>query len=121
MDFGLTSGNFIIIPTPPGVKWEEEDEIYGYLLFNDEARKNLLQQIDEKRFSSWTDIWVHHEVLLFPFLVEAKTTDMGLQQTLIKRLFPFLEESEPGSPFAVTVSLSWAIAHVSPPLEKDTV
>ena len=48
MDFGLMSGNFIIIPTPSGVKWEEEDEIYGYLLFNDEARKNLLQQIDEK-------------------------------------------------------------------------
>ena len=101
MDFGLTSGNFIILPEPPSnITWNTEEEVLFYLSWTDEARANLLKQADKIRFSSRSDVWVHHKLFLVPFLIPPKMTDEALLSILTKYLVPRLLHPRPNFDFS---------------------
>ena len=89
MDFGLKRGNYILISTPPNVNWDEMD-IYHYLVANDEARMELSQRADKKHCSTWSNIWVHHDTLLCPFLLPPNITDEELKKFLCERLYSLI-------------------------------
>jgi len=95
MDFGLTNGNFITIPTPPNRTWETEEDVYFYLLFHDGASQEILDQANKKRCPTWGDIWVHHETFLCPFLLPPGISEDKVKYLLFHRLYSFMMTSNP--------------------------
>jgi len=105
MDFGLTSGNYIILPKPPSnITWSTEEEVLFYLSWTNEAHTNLLKQADKKHFSSGGDIWVHHKLFFVPFLIPPNMTDDALLSILTKYLVPVRKQSTVPHFLAVSIA-----------------
>ena len=112
MDMGLTRGNFIVLTTPPGNIWEEEEDIYLYFVLNNAARQQLLRLADEKRSPSWSSIWVHHELLSLPFMIPPSTRDEDLFKFLSDRSLEYVSFFRPRHRNLVTSSQAQTRAHV---------
>ena len=85
MNMGF-DGNYVTLSDPPHFKWTAEADIYYYYLASEVARKALFRQVQDQRVSSWDGVWIHHDLILFPFIINPGTSDERLQELLRERL-----------------------------------
>ena len=83
MDLGLTTGNAFIISTPPEVKTELG--LYIHLYLSKTARTSLVTTAAKVRTRSWSDVWAHHDTLMFPLIIYPTTTKEVLLETIVER------------------------------------
>jgi len=95
MDMGFMFGNYIVIPSPPQVIWRNDEDVYTYLWLNKKAHQTLIEDAEKKRCPAWGSIWVHHDVLWFPFILHPKVTDEDFKEIIRVRLFRRLASPPP--------------------------
>ena len=88
MDFGTALGEFVVLPdpVPPHLPVHCKLHIYTYLRRSLAARKDLFARADAARFTSWSQVFVHHRYLLFPIVLNYSTTDDDLLVILDDRI-----------------------------------
>ena len=93
MELGSCRGEYVVLPDPepPHLPIRCELHVYTYLRRFPSAREDLFARVKEARFTTWSQVFVHHRHLLFPILLNHNTTDEEFLEVLNERITIFFQ------------------------------